>query len=127
MIVLPPSEALPLIKSNKAKALAVLSEQRLTNPEFKDLPTAKEQGYNVVWGQAWGLAGPPDMDPALVKYWDDAIQKLVATDAWKAAMKEMFLRSEVVPASKAKAHFAEMHNQHLVVLKDLGLAKEAAK
>jgi putative tricarboxylic transport membrane protein len=35
----------------------------------------------------------------------------------------MFLRSEVVPASKAKDHFADMHNQHLAVLKDLGLAK----
>jgi putative tricarboxylic transport membrane protein len=127
MIVLPPGEALPLIKSNKAKALAVLSEQRLANPEFKDLPTAKEQGFNVIWGQAWGLAGPPDMDPALVKYWDDAIQKLVATDAWKAAMKDMFLRSEVVPASKAKAHFAQMHNEHLALLRDLGLAKEPAK
>jgi len=123
MIVLPPSEALPLVKSNKAKVLAILSEKRRDEPEFKDVPTAKEQGYNIIWGQSWGLAGPPDMDPALVKFWDDAIQKLVATDAWKAMVKEMFLRSELVPASKAKAHFVELHNQHLAVLKDLGLAK----
>jgi putative tricarboxylic transport membrane protein len=123
MIVLPPSEALPLVKSNKAKVLAVLSETRRTEPEFKDVPTAKEQGFNIVWGQSWGLAGPPGMDPALVKFWDDAVQKLVATDAWKAMVKEMFLRSEVVPASKAKEHFVELHNQHLAVLRDLGLAK----
>ena len=84
---------------------------------------AKEQGFDILWGQSWGLAGPPDMDPALVKFWDDAIQKLVATDEWKATVKEMFLRSEVVPASKAKEHFVELHNQHLAVLKDLGLAK----
>jgi putative tricarboxylic transport membrane protein len=123
MIVLPPSEALPLVKSNKAKVLAILSEKRRGEPEFKDVPTAKEQGYDIIWGQSWGLAGPPDMDPGLVKFWDDAIQKLVATDAWKAMVKEMFLRSEVVPASKAKEHFVELHNQHLAVLKDLGLAK----
>jgi putative tricarboxylic transport membrane protein len=123
MIVLPPSEALPLVKTNKAKLLAVLSENRRTEPEFKDIPTAKEQGFNIIWGQSWGLAGPPDMDPALVKFWDDAIQKLVTTDAWKAMVKEMFLRSEVVPASKAKAHFVDLHNEHLAVLRDLGLAK----
>lgn len=123
MIVLPPSEALPLIKSNKAKVLAVLSESRRTEPEFKDVPTAKEQGYDIVWGQSWGLAGPPDMDPALVKFWDDAIQKLVATDAWKAMVKEMFLRSEVVPASRAKEHMAKLHKEHLALLSDLGLAK----
>ncbi|RDI59596.1 Bug family tripartite tricarboxylate transporter substrate binding protein [Microvirga subterranea] len=123
MIVLPPSEALPLIKSNKAKVLAVLSESRRTEPEFKDVPTAKEQGYDIIWGQSWGLAGPPDMDPALVKFWDDAIQKLVATDAWKAMVKEMFLRSEVVPASQAKEHMAKLHKEHLALLSDLGLAK----
>lgn len=123
MIVLPPSEALPLIKSNKAKVLAVLSESRRTEPEFKDVPTAKEQGYDIVWGQSWGLAGPPDMDPALVKFWDDAVQKLVQTDAWKAMVKEMFLRSEVVPASRAKEHMAKLHKEHHALLSDLGLAK----
>jgi putative tricarboxylic transport membrane protein len=123
MIVLPPSEALPLVKSNKVKLLAVLSENRRTDPEFKDVPTAKEQGFNILWGQSWGLAGPPGMDPALVKFWDDAIQKLVVTDEWKAVVNEMFLRSEVVPASKVKEHMVELHNQHLAVLRDLNLAK----
>ncbi|MCB5174223.1 MULTISPECIES: Bug family tripartite tricarboxylate transporter substrate binding protein [Microvirga] len=123
MIVLPPSEALPLIKSNKAKLLAVLSENRRKEPEFKDVPTAKEQGFDIVWGQSWGLAGPPDMDPELVKFWDDAIQKLVKTDAWQAMVDEMFLRSEVVPASQAKEHMAELHQEHLALLRDLGLAK----
>ncbi|WP_230532086.1 Bug family tripartite tricarboxylate transporter substrate binding protein [Microvirga roseola] len=123
MIVLTPSEILPLMQSNKARPLAVLSEERRTEPEFKDLPTAKEQGLDVVWGQSWGLAGPPDTDPAVVKFWNDAIQKLVATDAWKSAVNEMFLRSKVVPASQAKEHMAKMHQEHLAVLKDIGMAK----
>ncbi len=123
MIVLTPSEALPLVKTNKAKLLAVLSEKRRTEADFKDVPTAKEQGFDIVWGQSWGLAGPPDMNPELVKFWDDAIQKLVATNAWKDMVKEMYLRSEVVPASQAKAHMAQLHNEHLALLRDLGLAK----
>jgi putative tricarboxylic transport membrane protein len=63
------------------------------------------------------------MDPALVKFWDDAIQKLVASDGWKAMVKEMFLRSEVVPASQAKEHMAKLHKEHHALLSDLGLAK----
>ncbi|WP_166802509.1 Bug family tripartite tricarboxylate transporter substrate binding protein [Microvirga pakistanensis] len=123
MIVLPPSEALPHVKNNKIKLLAILSESRRTEPEFKDVPTAKEQGFDIVWGQSWGLAGPPGMDPELVKFWDNAIQKLAATDAWKATVKEMFLRSQVVNASQAKEHMAQLHDQHLALLRDLGLAK----
>jgi putative tricarboxylic transport membrane protein len=120
---LTPSEALPLVKTNKAKLLAVLSDKRRTEADFKDVPTAKEQGFDIVWGQSWGLAGPPDMNPELVKFWDDAIQKLVATNAWKDMVKEMYLRSEVVPASQVKAHMAQLHNEHLALLRDLGLAK----
>jgi len=123
MIVLTPSEALPLAQTNKARLVAILSNTRRTEPEFKDLATAKEQGFDVVWGQAWGLAAPPGADPGIVKFWDNAIQKLVATDAWKAMVREMYLRSEVVPASRAVAHMAELHKLHHAVLSEIGLAK----
>jgi putative tricarboxylic transport membrane protein len=123
MVVLSLSEALPLMQAQKIKPIAVLSEVRRTEPEFKDLPTAREQGYEIVWGQAWGLAGPPDMDPALVKFWDDAVQRLVATDGWKSAVREMFLRSEVVPANRMKEHLQMLYDRHLAVLRDIGLAK----
>ena len=72
---------LPLAQSGKLKPLAILSEQRSAAPDLKDIPTAKEQGLDVVWGQAWGLAAPPETDPALVKWWDDKIAKLVKTKA----------------------------------------------
>src|SRR3712207_7241712 len=65
-----------------------------------------------------------DMNPELVKFWDGAIQKLVATNAWKDMVKEMYLRSEVVPAGQAKAHLAQLHDQHLALLRDLGLRSE---
>lgn len=123
MMTLTPSEALPLVKGDKARIIAILSDARRTAPELKDIPTAREQGYDVVWGQAWGLAGPPDLDAGTVKFWDDAIAKLVATPEWQASIKDNFLRSEVVPASKATAHLATLHQEHLAVLRDLGLAK----
>ncbi len=123
MVTLTPSEAVPLAKAGKVKLIAILSKERRTEPELKDIPTAKEQGLDVVWGQAWGIAGPPDLDPETVKFWDDAVAKLVATDAWKKAVRENFLRSELVPASEAKAYFVKMHDDHLAVLQGLGLAK----
>jgi putative tricarboxylic transport membrane protein len=123
MIVLPPGEALPLMKGGKAKPIALLSEKRRPEPEFKDLKTAKEQGYNVIWGQSWGLAGPPNMDPALVKYWQDAIAKLVKNPAWQAGLAENFQRSDYDPATDPKAELKKLHEEHLALLKELGLSK----
>jgi putative tricarboxylic transport membrane protein len=123
LIVLTIDEMLPLAQSGKLKPVAILSEQRRTEPDLKDIPTAKEQGLNVVWGQAWGLAAPPETDPALVKWWDDKIAKLVKTDGWKGFIKETFRRSDYVDSSRVKQHFEQLHQDHLAVLKDIGLAK----
>lgn len=123
MIVLPPGEVLPHMKAGKAKPIALLSEKRRPEAEFKDLKTAKEQGYDIIWGQSWGLAGPPNMDPALVKFWRDAIAKLVASPAWQKGLSENFQRSEFDPKSDPKAELKKLHDDHLSLLKELGQSK----
>jgi putative tricarboxylic transport membrane protein len=125
LIVLTIDEMLPLKQSGKLKAVAILSEQRRSEPELKDIPTAKEQGLAVVWGQEWGLAAPPETDPALVKWWDDKIARLVKTEGWKNFIKETYRRSDYIDSSRVKQHFERVHQDHLAVLKELGLAKTA--
>jgi len=117
-------EALPLIQSNKAKALAVLTEKRRPQPQLKDFPTAKEQKIDVEWSQFWGLAGAPGMDPALVTWWNDRLLKLVATKAWKDAVEANFQRSDFVDHTKAAAYMATQYQRYLQVLRDLGLSKQ---
>jgi putative tricarboxylic transport membrane protein len=117
-------EAAGLVKSGKAKALAILTEQRRSEPELKDIPTAKEQGFDVVFAQEMGLAGPPNLDPAVVAWWDERLRKLVASKAWDEASKELFLRRDYVGADKARAHVDNMHEQHLAILREVGLAKK---
>jgi putative tricarboxylic transport membrane protein len=117
-------EGLPLIQAGKARALAVITEKRRTEPELKDFPTAKEQGFDVVFGQFWGLAGPPGMEPALVKWWDDKLQKLVQTKAWKDALTTNFLRSEYHDSTKSPAFLKARYEEYLSLLRELGLAKQ---
>ncbi len=75
MIVLGPA-AIPHIRSGKARALAVLSEQRI--PVATDIPTAKEQGFNVVATSWHGLLAPAGTPRAIVnrinKEWVESAQ-----------------------------------------------------
>ena len=116
-------EALPLIQAGKAKPLAILNEERRAEPELKDIPTAKEQGVDVVWGQVFGLLGAPNLDPAVVAWWDDKIGQLVQTDEWKAALKTNFLGDQYMNAAQSKEYLSKMHEDRLRVLRELGVAK----
>jgi putative tricarboxylic transport membrane protein len=117
-------EAIGLVKNGKAKALAILTEKRRSEPELKDYPTAKEQGFDILWSQEMGFIGPPDLDPAIVAWWDDKLRKMVESKAWDEATKEMFLRKEYVGADRAKADVERMYQDHLSILKDIGMAKK---
>ena len=94
---------MPLVKSGKARSLGLLAENRRTEPELKDIPTAKEQGFNVLYVQEFGTNGPPNMDPALVAWWDDKLRKMVQSKAWQDMAREAFLRTEYIGADKVQA------------------------
>lgn len=120
---LPLVEAWPLIKSGEARPIAIFTEERRTNPEFKDVPTAKEQGFDVVWGQWFGLAGPPNLDPAVATWWADKLKKMVESDTWKKGDDANFLRTEFVSGPQARPEFDHQNELFRGILTELGLAK----
>jgi putative tricarboxylic transport membrane protein len=124
MMVLTIDEALPLQTSGKARIIAVLNEKRRTDEALKDIPTAREQGYDVVWGQAWGLLGAANLDPAVVAWWDDKLGKMVQTDEWKKMIADNYLRSEYTNSAETKVLLTRIYQEHLDLLRALGLSKQ---
>ena len=116
-------EGLPLIKGGKAKPIAILNEERSTLPDFKDIPTAKEQGVNVVRNQAFGLLGAPGLEPKWIAWWDDKLTKLANNPKWKAALEKEFLGTQHINAKDLGPYLEQMHNTSLEVLRTLGAAK----
>lgn len=124
-IPLPLDEAFPLIQSGDARAIAIFTTERHTSPEYKDVPTATEQGYDVVWSQYFGLAGPPELDPEVAAWWTDKLAQLVETDAWKKAEASTFQVTDFVSGEEVVPAFQDLNDRFTAVLTDLGLAKTA--
>ena len=101
-----------------------MSEKRRTEAAYKDVPTAKEQGYNVVFGQEWGVALPPKTDPEVAKWWEDKFRKVVATKAWKDGLAAKFQRSDFIGMDGIKAHNTKMQDMYRALMTDIGLAKK---
>ena len=79
------SEFAEYIVTGKMKAIAVTSETRLKGI---DVPTMKEQGYNVVIGNWRGLYGAGGITPAQRKELTDLIVKATKTKSWAEALEK---------------------------------------
>jgi len=67
--------------------LATLSPQRL-HGIYKNTPTAKEAGVDVISGNWRGFYGPPEMPKPAVAYWEQALGKMVQEAGWKQVLAQ---------------------------------------
>jgi putative tricarboxylic transport membrane protein len=78
------SEVVGFLKSGDIRVLAVLTEERV--PGFDDIPTAKEQGIDVIAVNWRGLYIPKGVSDDTFKMWADRLQKVADSDEWKKVM-----------------------------------------
>lgn len=121
VILLTLGEAHPLIVDGRARPLAVLSEERVDLDLYKTVPTAREQGVEVVWDSWYGIAGAPGLTPDVVAWWDDRLSRVVETDAWRAEMAEHFLVTDYRPSGAMRPALDRLHDHYAAVLDQLEL------
>lgn len=93
------SEIVGFLKSGKIRALAVLTDERV--PGFESIPTAKEQGFDVVAVNWRGLYIPRGVSDATFDMWAERLQKVADSPEWKKAMVD----NGLAPFTKVGADF----------------------
>jgi len=78
------SEIVGFVNSGEVRVLAVLTEERV--PGFDDIPTAIEQGFDVVAVNWRGLYVPGGISDADFQKWADRLQAVADSAEWKQAM-----------------------------------------
>ena len=74
--------ALPHLRGGRIRALAVTGSQR--HPLLKDIPTLEEAGLKGFDAQQWyGVVGPANMPPAIVKQLNEGLAKVLAQPDFK--------------------------------------------
>jgi len=109
------------LEAKKVRLLAVLGDKRLT--EFPDLPTAKEQGVDLVVSKFRGLAGPKGIPDDVAKIWEDSIKKAIATPAYKDVYAKEALEPVVMGREEARKFTAKFADEVKASLTDLGVIK----
>ncbi|MCM3709141.1 tripartite tricarboxylate transporter substrate binding protein [Sporosarcina luteola] len=118
MVVTSVGSASKYVESGDYKALAVLTEDR--DPLAPDFPTAKEQGYDLVFSVINTAFGPADLPEDVIKAWDEAMEKLHKDEKFLEALKGI-QQSPVKKNSAEATEFVQSEFDYIQKLaKDLG-------
>ncbi|MSP48698.1 MAG: tripartite tricarboxylate transporter substrate binding protein [Alphaproteobacteria bacterium] len=109
------------LEAKKVRLLAVLGEKRLA--EFPDLPTAKEQGVDLIVSKFRGLAGPRGVPDDVAKIWEDAIKQALASPAYKAVYAKEALEPVAMGREDARRFTARFAEDVAISLKELGVIR----
>lgn len=78
-----------LVESGRLRLLATFGAERPAR--FKQAPTLKEAGLDIVITSPWGIVGPRDMDPAVVRVLHDAYREALFSPAGRAVLDKFDL------------------------------------
>jgi putative tricarboxylic transport membrane protein len=114
--------AAQMARQGQVRVLAVTSPNRLTDV-LANVPTWKEQGYDVIVSNWRAMVGPRGMTPQQVAYWEQAFQRFVQSDEWKKELEVNFWTSEYMRSAETRKYLEQDNVQVKAFLAELGLAK----
>lgn len=116
-----PAAFISHVKAGTLRILASLSAER--DPVFPDVPTAKEQGYDVQLELWRGISAPKGTPADVVAKLEKAIGETVASPEFAEAGKTLGFRPAFLPAAKFEALVSEDDKKVAELMDKLGMKK----
>jgi putative tricarboxylic transport membrane protein len=117
-----PSEAAQLVKAGRLRPIAMFSPERLA--QWKDVPTAKEQGFDVTLSQFRGVVAAGGLDKEQSLFWQNAMVKLSQSPGFKKYLEDNGLRSLLIVGGDVDKYLAEQTRFYTEIYTELGLIKK---
>ncbi|MGA0115350.1 MAG: tripartite tricarboxylate transporter substrate binding protein, partial [Burkholderiales bacterium] len=110
------------MRDGKTHILSVSAPQRLGG-DLAQVPTLREQGYDVSLSNWRAIIGPKGLSAAQVAYWEGVLEKVVATDEWKTLLSKYFLDGHFLRGREFGEYMKKEYGDTKVIMTELGLVK----
>ena len=100
------SEVLGLLESGRLRVLAVMSDERLPG-RFADVPTAREQGYDLSWPILRGYYTGPDVPEEDYAWWVQTFARMLQDDRFSRVREEFGMFPYAATGAELDAVIAE--------------------
>jgi tripartite-type tricarboxylate transporter receptor subunit TctC len=116
--VAPPSIAIPLINSGRARALLVSGSKRIKS--LPSIPTYKEAGYQAQFSFSTGIAVPKATPPAITNLLRETILAAVQSPEYLSKLNTQSMEVSFLDTPAFKAFIAEDSQRILNLLEKIG-------
>ncbi|PTM59755.1 tripartite tricarboxylate transporter substrate binding protein [Desmospora activa] len=115
------AEATEQVRAGKARVLAITAEERLQGETISEFPTLKEQGIDDSFTVWRGIMGPPDLDPAVAKYYEHKIEEMLQTEEWKTQAEKLGWMDGLMSGKEFKKHMDKEYEIFGDLMEEAGL------
>ena len=115
------SDSMPHVESGNMRLLAVFAEERLDEPAMKDIPTAKEQGFDIVWPVVRGYYLGPKVSDEDYNWWKTSFDKLLASDEFAKLRNQRELFPFAMTGPELDAYVQKEVARYRGMAKEFGL------
>ena len=114
------AEVASQVQAGQVRVVNSFTAQRLAGTT---IPTAKEQGVEIVVEKFRGLLGPKGMDPAAVAFWEQAVKRALAKPAYRGYYTSVFLLPSYMEHDQYNAYLHRMNQTLRRYMKEIGVIK----
>ena len=110
IMVIEPQEAGEQVRAGKLRVLVQLTQKRL--PNYPDVPTLKEAGYDVkATPQIRAVVAPPQQPDTASKYYEGLFARLKETPSWKKYILDNQLEESFHPGPELARQVKEIESE----------------
>ncbi|MFB8830248.1 Bug family tripartite tricarboxylate transporter substrate binding protein [Azotobacter sp. CWF10] len=117
------SDSMPHLESGAIRLLVVFAERRLDEPAMAAIPTAREQGYDVVWPVLRGFYMGPQVSDADYRRWKDTFDRLLASGDFARLRDRYELFPYALTGEDLEAHVRQKVARYREMARDFGLIR----
>lgn len=114
------SDVVAQLEAGNIRLLAVLAPERLSG-DLADIPTAREQGYDVEWTVFRGFFVPPGMSDAAYRWWVEAMREVESSDQWAKIRAQNHLESFFLAGDEFEAYVDQQLERMRTLSREVGL------
>ena len=112
----------PQLASGKLRAIAIAAPKRLSGLQ-SNIPTWKDQGFDVVEGNWRGIVGPKNLSEAEIAFWSSRLTEAVKNDEWTANLERNHWDADFRTGAEAKRFLDTQYEELQSTLANLRFAK----
>ncbi|UJL45564.1 tripartite tricarboxylate transporter substrate binding protein [Virgibacillus sp. NKC19-16] len=113
-----PSGVIGQLESGDMRALAFSGEEQL--PDYPDIPTFIDQGFDVNISMPRGVILPADVDEEVRQWWIDTMKEVAETDEWAEYIQNNYLTEQILYGDDFTEYLDETTTTFNNILEDLG-------